>query len=246
MSKKLLSVFVSSNLILSACAMDTNFSEIEQNTNESISVQSKNDVLEVSIKDVFSSLDVNKDNKISKSELTDVLDLTLDKNTEKNKIFEAFMKEFKNSDDSKDGYLDQQEFKVFNSKDLSNVSKKNSLFGPNKKIGMGASENIFNTIKDSKNGISQKAFVNYIIQKRNIPLHDTYIVENMFMNLDVDRNEFLTKEELSYMILPDSDFIKKFKAVVGGTLAGVALIVVLPVHWVGHKLGLTGKLHIGG
>lgn len=231
---------------LSGCnneiAMNQVDTTIENTTAQS--VPAKNGILDSS-DEVFKYLDVNQDKKVSKEEFKTLVDSLLNMTQNKDKMTTLAMQAFDVSDDSpKDGALTLNEFKILNEKNFDKIILgKNSLF-TNKdttKINPLVISKLFDTIKDAKDTISEKAFAKYLSQNKNIKSSD---VQAVFTALDSNKNKTLTKDEFSLMFNTSNknSIFGKVGGAIGTVAMGVGLVIFLPFAWLAEKLGVFDNI----
>ncbi|MFN8673716.1 MAG: EF-hand domain-containing protein [Candidatus Sericytochromatia bacterium] len=216
--KKIISTTLSALLVsyaLTACSPQTsNMQDIQETQN--ISAQANEDI-DI---DLFNALDSNQNGGVSFSELKVFLDVVATEVQNKDNFIKACQTAFNTSDLSKNGEIEKSEFKGFQT-ELAKVAgpSKNSAKQPQttdpKVIKM-----IFNSLKDSKDSMSEKAFTKLKIKKLT-----SAQLQEVFKVLDKNNNKSLDYNEFSAIYTGKNSF----SDAISGIKGAVAIVLALPV-----------------
>lgn len=244
MNKNFISSLISISILsLSLTGCGTSIEESQFSIDNQITTQSspvKNSLLDSSDQ-VFKFIDINQDKKVSRDEFKNFVDIMLEGNKDKERFTKVSMEAFDKSDLPKDRFLSQKEFTILNEKSFDDLlSGKNSI-STNKNtssINDLNSSKVFDIIKDSKDSISEKAFLNHLSKSKD--LNDSERRE-VFTFLDSNKNKILTKDEFSLMF-KNLNKNGTFRNVLEKTVFVAVLIITAPIVWIQGKLADRKKL----
>lgn len=240
MSKKLLPLMLSLSIFsvsLFGCNTATTDLQDQMNPSSEVSAQStaKNGVLD-SEAEMFKYMDLNKDGNLAIDEFKMFINALLDGNKDKDRLNKVSMTAYSNADANKDNKLTVKEFKVLNTefdKILNNKNSINKNSVTSNQINPTLIPKMFNMMKDSANGISEKAFIQFYLDTNTTAAE----AKKGFDLFDANKDKSLSLDEFKKMfdqtnkngVITDS--VKKAAQVVG-------LVLLMPFAWLAEKLGL--------
>lgn len=240
MSKRFLPLMLSMSVFsVSLFGCNTATTDIQDQLNpieaSTQAASAKNGVFD-SETEMFKYMDLNKDGSLAIDEFKMFITALLDGNKDKDRLTKVSMTAYANADANKDNKLTSNEFKVLNTEFDKILNNKNSISKnsiTSNQINPTLIPKMFNMMKDSSKGISEKAFIQFYLDtsttadeaKKGFDLFDT----NKDKSLSLDEFKKMFDQTNKNGVITDG--VKKAAQVVG-------LVLLMPFAWLAEKLGL--------